>query len=1009
MITPRHTPRSRRDAPSSAGRQFTDRIDFITAFESAMAAPRPPHRVLVYYGVGGIGKTTLRKELARRFGLHPEGIWTTLDFVMPSLRGPEAALAALVWGMAHDEEGNRRQGGPTFPAFELAYATYLQKVEPHRPVREYRNRPLFDDNSLLFQTASMIWDVASDSVGWLKVINRVRSELRDHLTRQTYEELQDLLHLEPREILDQLPYFFAADLKKHMAGRERPVVICIDTYEALWEKRTEGTEFLIDEWVRELVANLPEVLWVICGRERLRWAERQPEWGAALDQHLIGRMADSDVELFLNSCGVTDRAVQERVKEASEGVPLYLDLAVDTYNEIKRTRQPRPEEFTPVRAEVMDRFLHYLSMPETVTLRILSVARWWDEALFDHLVREFQTAYSSAGFRELMRFSFISPGEVESTYTMHQLMRENLKGTTPPELIRKIHRTIALHYAGRTRADQPPPDWMRQEEIYHLVHADEEAGIALFRETVERYVRLGYANRLRSLVADAETYGLQREASILWVDYYRARLTHLESGADEAAQTYAALRHHPAADRILQAYAACDLADSWVHSRLREPGAREEIGALLGEIEAMGIDDPKTATVWDVRRAIHSFDLDWQGVTDCTIKLLERYRQAGDALGVAQSLKLIKSGFFLTGNWPEYFAFARRAPEMLAEFGSGAAAAYGPILRHRGVLWAGRYAEAEPFLREELEDVREFGRTGQLTGALLNVGYTLGLQRRFREAEEHFEEILRLQTARGNRGGRASALGWYGRIKGLAGELETAVAFLRERAATDLAEGNPNGTSEGLVWLGEVLEMRARRLGGAGEEALACLAEAEEQYQVSLARFAGRRHYDCGALVGLMRIRHAQGDPAGAESYAARAEELAGACQYNEYLAAIGLTRGQMAWERGEAEAAGTLFRQALIHALRFNRFALDDLLGAGGAATPLVPYCLAQGEGGRQMLAELRQWWQTGVNRLEAEPPATISPVGSGTSLVDAEALARRLEPGDGAPQRSVVEQLKG
>jgi tetratricopeptide (TPR) repeat protein len=204
--------------------------------------------------------------------------------------------------------------------------------------------------------------------------------------------------------------------------------------------------------------------------------------------------------------------------------------------------------------------------------------------------------------------------------------------------------------------------------------------------------------------------------------------------------------------------------------------------------------------------------------------------------------------------------------------------------------------------------------------------------------------------------------------------------------------------------------MRARRLSDRGPEAAAALAEADENYQEGLKRFAGRKHYDCGALAGLMRIQYARGDAAGAEAYAGQAEGLAGRYEYNEYLAAIALTRGHMAFDRGDVDAAGAFYREALVHGLRFNRFVLDELLGAAGAPTPLhplIPFCRARGEQGQALLRELAGWWQTAANRLMDEPATTISPVGSGNTLLDAEALARRLEPGDGAPQRTVVEQL--
>jgi predicted ATPase len=67
-----------------AVRQFTDREGFVTVFNQALtdkqAKPRE-HRMLVVYGVGGIGKTRIRKELMYR--LHqqrPELLTAALDF-----------------------------------------------------------------------------------------------------------------------------------------------------------------------------------------------------------------------------------------------------------------------------------------------------------------------------------------------------------------------------------------------------------------------------------------------------------------------------------------------------------------------------------------------------------------------------------------------------------------------------------------------------------------------------------------------------------------------------------------------------------------------------------------------------------------------------------------------------------------------------------------------------------------------------------------------------------------
>src|SRR5215216_442908 len=86
-----------------------------------------------------------------------------------------------------------------------------------------------------------------------------------------------------------------------------PAVLFMDTYEALWEgRRAEGDLLAQDEWARELVNQLPEVLWVITGRERLRWEEINEEWSKYQHQHLVGGLAEEDARRFLVSCGITE-------------------------------------------------------------------------------------------------------------------------------------------------------------------------------------------------------------------------------------------------------------------------------------------------------------------------------------------------------------------------------------------------------------------------------------------------------------------------------------------------------------------------------------------------------------------------------------------------------------------------------------------------------------------------------------------------------------------------------
>lgn len=222
------------------------------------------------------------------------------------------------------------------------------------------------------------------------------------------------------------------------------------------------------------------------------------------------------------------------------------------------------------------------------------------------------------------------------------------------------------------------------------------------------------------------------------------------------------------------------------------------------------------------------------------------------------------------------------------------------------------------------------------------------------------------------------------------------------------------------AWLGELHEVKAKQIDGETEAAE--LAIAETYYRQCLNyRWLGRRYFECRALTGLTRVKHAQGDYTAIPPLLAEAEALAQQYEYNDHLASLRLTHGHMAWEEALSTDVGSglngfdgaldRYRQALIYALGYNRFLLDEVLWSGGVCTPLrpiIPHCLERGEEGQRMLAALRDWWKTGVNDIGTPRPDTISPLPEGVPLLEAERIAREREPGDGSRQKTVLERIE-
>src|SRR5437660_1397923 len=137
------------DHAVSAQDVFTNRLSEVEAFAVGLRGVReerqplpgavedlshPRRNVLVFYGMGGIGKTTLSRELQRRFdkGLldgAEHRVSLRVDFGELSALDLEATLLRM--------RGCLAALGGKWPTFDLAMAAYWERKHPGEPLREF--------------------------------------------------------------------------------------------------------------------------------------------------------------------------------------------------------------------------------------------------------------------------------------------------------------------------------------------------------------------------------------------------------------------------------------------------------------------------------------------------------------------------------------------------------------------------------------------------------------------------------------------------------------------------------------------------------------------------------------------------------------------------------------------------------------------------------------------------------------------------------------------------------
>lgn len=427
-----------------AQKQFTDREEPQKSFLKALAnVNNRNYTILTYYGVGGIGKSSLQEHLKiEHLDKSNDNVYSWIDFKQESNRVAHKAFRVLA-------KNFKSKFKISFTVFDIAYVIYWSKAFPDQEIKK-SGFPFLEEGSMLSDSI----DALADAGGILNVafslVNYTAKKLKEvSFDINIQQSLKELDGLEADEIEEKLAYFFAYDIdlyKKKNANKK--IVIFLDTYEALWEiNRSDANRYSQDKWIRDgLVTELHNVLFVICGREKIIWSECESEWKDDLDQHILGNLSIEDAKRFLISCNINDTLIQNEIISNSEGVPYYLDLSVDIFDQIKNNGNvPSKKDFSDIgQEEVFERFMRYLSTVEQETLKVLANSRFYTKGLFSLLIENFKTGYPSTAIYQLNSFSFIS--EEEGKFLMHDLMRKSLMSYQDNELNNEVNSFLFEYY-----------------------------------------------------------------------------------------------------------------------------------------------------------------------------------------------------------------------------------------------------------------------------------------------------------------------------------------------------------------------------------------------------------------------------------------------------------------------------------------------------------------------------------------------------------------------------------
>ncbi|MDF0555854.1 tetratricopeptide repeat protein [Kamptonema sp. UHCC 0994] len=548
---------------------FTDRYEFTKLFAEYLNDDPPRKKVLYFHGDGGNGKSLLLKFLriqcCKRFSrqkwqelkaIPDDRVAEVADYIQKAKLSQDCTVIPAIlhdFGMPPIKEDlpqdpfygllmlRRNLGVATaqyrfkFPVYDFACYWYLLNKGESKETLER----LFSDDWISLLTpgidsaipdaiAQFISDtivkfpVMAQAVALLKFLDKVggkkrQIELLKKRLEVTEEQSDEICKKDiDTELINELPKWFAQDLKAAMAGKNKPerIVLFFDTHEKFWDEKRhfQGEKlFYQDEWLRRLLRGLPlelGVVVVVAGRdhpiEQLWWTDA-PTFGIPqenLDPQLLWHLSPNDAKHYLQKAGIYQAAlVAALIKYASVNPdeksgelqvhPFYLGLCADVVlTEKIKGIELQAADFASIpkledkARELTERLLRYADREVKSAVNSLSACRAFNQELYMKLGGGCDFLASAANFEILTSFSFVwrDRQRGEKWYRIHELLHR-LDYERDNSITCEAHQVLEAHY--RELGNVP-------EAIYHANRLDWEWGVdewvGVFNEGLENSI-----------------------------------------------------------------------------------------------------------------------------------------------------------------------------------------------------------------------------------------------------------------------------------------------------------------------------------------------------------------------------------------------------------------------------------------------------------------------------------------------------------------------------------------
>lgn len=423
---------------------FTDRLEPRQAFHNLVKRAYDEkfenYYVIDYYGIGGVGKTTLlaqlRKEAVKQYGEgRKKPIILHINF--------ESVIPDRAEVMVELRNQFKKQTNVNMADFDACLERLSELI--HIETEKKEKASILTRNKWVSAALDVggyipvVNTILSKGTGFIKTGEKLYNAISDKVNDVHAGAMGDSIPL----LLDNLPLYFSRDVSKYCEKEDDAIIfVFIDTYERLYAASEGNTRSLKSiEWLwgaNGLFENLPNTVITIAGREKLVLDSCENDtWASRVETHLLSHLSETDSCEYLAKCGIMNEALQHELYGLTGGEPVYLDLCVSRYHQLVREKEkPCIGEFGHDTEDLVERHLRYISPDIWDAIYLCALLlRWNDDMLF--CVAEQIPLYIQPSQKEIIdNLTYVS--KENGTSCMHQVVADVLAKRFPVSSRQKL-------------------------------------------------------------------------------------------------------------------------------------------------------------------------------------------------------------------------------------------------------------------------------------------------------------------------------------------------------------------------------------------------------------------------------------------------------------------------------------------------------------------------------------------------------------------------------------------